>query len=72
MQNIQLNTVEYYDGVEQDRLIGAVYVPEASAIFCAQSIGHTILRVMGGNCLRALLLNAEGALIDELAVHRKR
>lgn len=72
MQNIQLNTVEYYDGVEQDRLIGAVYVPGASALACAQNIGQTILRVLGGNTLRAVLLDAEGALFDELTVYRKR
>lgn len=72
MQNIQLNTVEYYDGVEQDRLIGAVYVPETSAAACATRIGKAILKALGGNCLTAKLMDGQGNDVDELTVFRDR
>lgn len=67
-----LVTVEYYDGAAQDRLIGAVYVPQASAMACAQEIGRAILKAVGGNCLTAHLLDGVGDTRDILTVFKKR
>ena len=72
MENKALMTVEYYDGAEPDRLIGAVYVPEASANACANLIGKAILKAVGGNCLTAHLLDAGGNVRDMLTVFKKR
>ena len=72
MENNALMTVEYYDSREPDRLIGAVYVPEASASACASQIGRAILKALGGNCLTAHLLDGNGNLSDVLTVFRNR
>ncbi len=72
MENSGLMTVEYYDGAAQDRLIGAVYVPEASASACANLIGMAILKAVGGNCLTAHLLDGGGNVRDMLTVFKKR
>ncbi len=72
MENRALMTVEYYDGAAQDRLIGAVYVPEASASACANLIGMAILKAVGGNCLTAHLLDGSGNLQDMQTVFRSR
>ena len=72
MENSGMMTVEYYDGAAQDRLIGAVYVPEASANACANLIGMAILKAVGGNCLTAHLLDVGGNVRDMLTVFKKR
>lgn len=72
MENNALMTAEYYDSREPDRLIGAVYVPKASANACVQMIGKAILRAIGGNCLTAHLLDGSGNLQDMQPVFRSR
>ena len=72
MEKRALMTAEYYDGADPDRLIGAVYVPQASANACVNLIGKAILKALGGNCLTAVLLDGDGERVDELNVFRNR
>ena len=65
-------TAEYYDSAAPDKLIGAVYIPAATATASAQQIGRAILKTLGGNCLTAVLLDGNGERVDELPVFRKR
>lgn len=65
-------TVEFYEGVAHEKLIGAVYLDEKRLIDNVEIVGRAICAARKMNAVDCAILNQDGNLTDSIVVFRKR
>ena len=65
-------TVEFYEGVAHEKLIGAVYLEEKRLLENVEIVGRAICTARRMNAVDCAILDQEGSLTDSIVVFRKR
>lgn len=66
-----LITVEFYSQAEPDRLLAAADLPRKRAEDAAQMVGRAICKAVGADSLNAILIGANGDVVERLLVCRR-
>lgn len=65
-------TVEFYEDVAHEKLIGAVYLDTKRLTENVELVGRAICVARRMNAVDCVILNQEGTLTDSIVVFRKR
>ena len=65
-------TVEFYEGVAHEKLIGAVYLDEKRMLENVELVGRAICTAREMNAVDCAILDQDGNLTDSIVVFRKR
>lgn len=66
-----LITVEFYSAKEPDRLLAAADLPRKRAEEAARMVGRAICKAVGADSLNAILIGADGNVVERLLVCRR-
>ena len=66
-----LVTVEFYSAKEPDRLLAAADLPRKRAEDAARMVGRAICKAVGADSLNAILIGANGDVVERLLVCRR-
>lgn len=64
-------TVEFYSQNEPDKLLAAADLPRKRAEEAARMVGRAICKAVGADSLNAILIGADGNVVERLLVCRK-
>ena len=65
-------TVEVYEGVAHEKLIGAVYLDEKRLLENVELVGRAVCVARKMNAVDCVILDQDGNLTDSIVVFRKR
>lgn len=64
-------TVEFYSQAEPDKLLAAADLPRKRAEEAARMVGRAICKAVGADSLNAILIGADGNVVERLLVCRR-
>ena len=64
-------TVEFYSAQEPDKLLAAADLPRKRAEEAAQMVGRALCKAIGTDSLNAILIGADGNVVERLLVCRR-
>lgn len=67
----ELITAEFYSQNEPDKLLAAADLPRKRAEEAVQMVGRAICKAIGADSLNAILIGADGNVVERLLVCRR-